>query len=272
MKRTNEKTSHAGPEEGDYAGPRSPLRVMQIVEALAGMPGGMPLTQLSEHLGIPKTSLLSHLRVLLGSGHVAMDETRYLLGGASLRLGLVIAASATVAAAARPIVAELAHDTGETGMLAMLDPVAAQAVYVERANGTNPIRFAPDVGARRPLYCTAFGRALLAFQDDDFIKRYLEQHALERVTQYTVTSARAVQKDLQELRTTGVATSLQAHTLEAGAIAAPVFEQQGPVRYAIGIALPVSRAGSRQKRLEERVRDAARKLTWTLGAPWPPAS
>ena len=268
MKSTKKKTVDADPEEGEYAGPRSPIRVMQIVEALAEMPQGMPLTQLSERLGIPKTSLLTHLRVLLGSGHVAMQETRYFLGGASLRLGLVIAASATVAAAARPLVAQLAHDTGETALLAMLDASAAQAVYVERVNGFNPIRFSPDIGARRALYCTAFGRALLAFQDEKFLTDYLDTHELERVTAHTVTAARAVRKGLEDVRASGVATSLEEHTAEAGAIAAPVFEQHGLVHYAIGIALPVSRVGSHRARLEAQVVEAAKKVAWTLGAPW----
>lgn len=266
MKATN--PTSAGVDDSEYAGPRSPLRVMQIVETLAEMPAGLSLTQLSERLAIPKTSLLSQLRVLLQGGYITMQETRYLLGNASLRLGLVIAASATVANAARPLVARLAQDTGETAMLAMLDPAAALAVYVEKTNGANPIRFSPDIGARRPLYCTGFGRALLAFQDQAFVQHYFDAQALPRVTEHTVTVPQDLHQCLDQVRAQGVATTLEEHTLQAAAIAAPVFEQQGPVRYAIGIALPAVRVSPARARLQAQVVEAAKELAWALGAAW----
>ena len=52
----------------DYSGPKSPLRVMQIVELLAAATQGMSLAAMTEALQIPKTSLLNHLRVMVGGG------------------------------------------------------------------------------------------------------------------------------------------------------------------------------------------------------------
>ncbi|ETR79084.1 hypothetical protein X566_11920 [Afipia sp. P52-10] len=264
----DEQLGAGGP--ADYLGPRSPVRVMQIVELLAESPQGLTLTQLSERLGIPKTSLFSHLRVMTASGHVALqDGTKYGLGPASIRLGAVIAATSSVLAAARPLLDELVRQTGETALLAMLDAEHHQAVYIDRAEGTRPVRYTPTIGARRPLYCTAFGRALLAFQNNDgYIAPYLASDSIVEITANTITAPDALMTALADVRNSRVAATQEEHTLDAGAIGAPVFDRQGNVQYAIGIALPASRLGGEQRsRLTELVLDAARRLSWTLGAP-----
>lgn len=257
----------------DYLGPRSPIRVMQIVEMLAESPQGLSLTQLSERLGIPKTSLLSHLRVMATSGHVALhDGTKYVLGPASIRLGAVIAANSSLLAAAKPLLEELVQVTGETALLAMIDMTRHEAVYIDRVEGTRAVRYTPTIGARRPLYCTAFGRALLAFQDNrTYIAPYLASDSIVGITDHTITAPAALMKALEDVRNSRVAATQEEHTLDASAISAPVFDRQGNVQYAIGVALPASRlADEQQQRLSELVLDAARRLSWTMGAPETP--
>lgn len=254
----------------DYLGPRSPIRVMQIIEILAESPQGLSLTQLSERLGIPKTSLLSHLRVMASSGHVALqDHTKYVLGPASIRLGAVIAATSSVLAAARPLLEELVRQTGETALLAMIDAAQYEAVYIDRVEGTHAVRYTPTIGARRPLYCTALGRALLAFQDNSaYVAPYLASNRIVGITDHTVTAPNMLLKALEDVRKSRIAATQEEHTLDAAAIGSPVFDRQENVQYAIGIALPASRlAGEQRPRLNEQVLDAARRLSWTLGAP-----
>ncbi|WP_423458181.1 IclR family transcriptional regulator [Ottowia sp. VDI28] len=267
MKAVQAGAKEASQEQVDYSGPRSPLRVMQIVELLAESPRGLSLTQLSEQLEIPKTSVLSHLRVLLAAQYLSQQDARYLLGPAALRMGLIISAGASVPVVVRPLLEELVEATGETAMLAMLDEREMEAVYVARSEGIHAVRFSPSIGARRPLYCTAFGRALLASQDEQFLTRYFGSLVLQRVTNRTVTSERALRQILQGIRSSGVASTQEEHTRDAGAIAAPIIEGEKPVRYAMGIALPVSRAEGQQalRKLEQAVTDAASKARRALG-------
>lgn len=267
MKAVQSTVKETSQEPVDYLGPRSPLRVMQIVELLAESSRGLSLTQLSEQLDIPKTSVLSHLRVLLAAQYLSQEDARYLLGPAALRLGLLISAGASVPVVVKPLLEELVEATGETAMLAILDGQSAEAVYVARAEGIHAVRFSPSIGARRPLYCTAFGRALLASQSDEFIAHYFGSRALERVTQHTVSSERGLRQILRDIRSSGVASTQEEHTRDAGAIAAPIFERGKSVSYAMGIALPVSRMGEPRtlRGLEKAVIDAASKARHALG-------
>ncbi len=249
-----------------YAGPRSPVRLMQIVEALVEAPQGFSLALLARRLEIPKTSLLNHLRVMVNTGYVALQDARYVLGPAMIRLGIVIAAGSSVLAAVGPVTRRLAEDGGETTLCAMLDENNRQAVYIEMIEGRQPIRYSPAVGTRRPLYCTAMGRALLAFQKEAFIRGYLNDGKFARFNAKTVTDRAKLRKILERVRAEGLAVSVGEHTEDVGAIAAPIVERQGRVRYSIGVAVPTSRLLPARERLARLVQAAAERASWALGA------
>ena len=267
MKR-GETPARAG--RGPYAGPRSPARVMQVLEALAEAGEGLSLAAMATRLGIPKTSLLNHLRVLAATGHVALDDARYVLGPAAIRLGALIASGSAARVAIHAAARRLAADSGETSLVAMLDEPAGEAVYLAVVEGRQPIRYSPAPGTRRPLYCTAMGRALLAVQDDAWIARYLGTARLAPLTVRTVTERRALRQLLGKVAAERVAVTVAEHTDGVGAVAAPVFERAGTPRYAIGVAVPAARLVPGLKRLSALVRDAAREASWALGAPAKP--
>lgn len=253
------------PRSDDYSGPKSPLRVMQIVELLASAKGGITLAAMTEAMQIPKTSLLNHLRVLLTAGYAGQRDGRYTLGPASLRLGSIIAADSGVLVASRPVLVDLVARTDETAMLATLDEGGTQALYIDVVESQQDIRYSPRIGSRWPLYCTGMGRALLAFQDPAFIEVYMANTELLKPTSLTVTDRARLRRIVDELRSAGVVVTQGEHTVGAGAVAAPIIERDGRVRHAIGIGIPVARLKSRREHLIAMVREAARQVAWTLG-------
>lgn len=259
------QTRHAA-DKPAYAGPRSPVRVMQIVEALAEAPEGVSLALLAERLAIPKTSLLNHLRVMVGTGHVALQDARYVLGPSAIRLGTIIAAGSSVLAAMGPVTQRLAEDSGETTLIAMLDEGSRQAVYIKVLEGRQPIRYSRAVGTRRPLYCTAVGRALLAFQGEAYIRAYLGETKIERFNARTVTDRGRLTKILGQVCAERLALTSEEHTEGVGGIASPVFDRSGQVRYAIGIGVPSARVVLDRRRLSRLVLAAAEDASWALGA------
>jgi len=256
-------TENAGSD--DYSGPKSPLRVMQIVELLAASSSGLSLAAMTEALQIPKTSLLNHLRVMVVAGYVSSRDSRYTLGPASMRLGAIIAADAGVLAAWRPVALDLVAQTGETAMLATLDDRGAEALYIDVVNSDQDIRYSPRVGSRWPLYCTGMGRALLAFQEPAFVDRYLASARTVERTELTVTDVARLRRIIAGIRSAGVVVTQGEHTVGAGAVAAPIVERDGRVRCAIGIGVPIARLGPRREALAGLVADAARRVSWTLG-------
>ncbi|WP_176598569.1 MULTISPECIES: helix-turn-helix domain-containing protein [Sphingobium] len=69
---TRTERAEADQDGQGFTPPRSPLRVMNILEELAAEPRGLPLVRLLERMDLPKTNLVSLLR--------ALEEARYVVG------------------------------------------------------------------------------------------------------------------------------------------------------------------------------------------------
>src|SRR5438552_17295488 len=176
-----------GRNSNGYVPPRSPLRVMNILEELASEPRGIALIRLLERLDMPKTSLVNLLRALEESSYVVKSKSLYQLGEAALRLSSMISVSFPFPHSVHDLLVELMTRCNETAMLATLSEDSQAAVYVDKVECQRPIRFAGFIGARRPLHCTVIGKALLAFQDDAFISHYLKYGKFESYGPGTVT-------------------------------------------------------------------------------------
>jgi IclR family transcriptional regulator, acetate operon repressor len=249
-----------------YAGPRAPVRVMQIVETLAESPEGVSLALLAERLAVPKTSALNHLRVMLGTGHVAIQDARYVLGPSAIRLGTIIVAGSSELAALAPMAGALAEQSGETTLVAMLDEGTREAVYVKVLEGRQPIRYSPAIGTRRPLYCTAVGRALLAFQSEAYVRAYFQETKIRRFNARTVINQGRLMKILDQVRALGMAVTSEEHTVGVGGIAAPVFDRTGRARYAVGLGLASAKVALDRERFSRFVLAAGKSASWALGA------
>jgi DNA-binding IclR family transcriptional regulator len=129
-----------------FTPPRSPLRVMNILEELAKQPSGLLLVQLCERLDLPKTSLLSLLRALEEASYVVKHNGVYQLGEAALRLSSLIAVSFPFPHSVHDQLVRLMNRCNETVMLATLSEDREASVYVDKVRGG---RFIARPPARR---------------------------------------------------------------------------------------------------------------------------
>ena len=252
--------------------PRSPLRVMSILEELATVPGGLALARLAERLATPKSSLLSLLRALEASGYVAHGEGVYRIGTASLRLAAIIGASSPFPASVRHLLADLVAQTGETCLIGRLSEDAREVVYVEMIDGNASIRFAGTVGTRRPLYASALGKAVLAFQDTAFLDDYFAHVVLSPRTPRTLVDPRAVRRQLAAVAARGVAETRGEMYEDVGGLASPIVGRDGKVSAAVLLAAPVGRVATRHELYAPRVIQAGERMSRVLGygGPYPP--
>lgn len=143
-------------------GPRSPLRVMQALEELAGSRDGLTLTRLSEKLQTPKTSLLNLLRSLEAGSYVTQVNGHYQLGANALRLGALIGTRLTpessLSSTLHPLLAEMMEQGGETTLLGVMGDDRRHGVYVDIIESRGAIRFSSLIGTRRPLRLPAIPR------------------------------------------------------------------------------------------------------------------
>src|SRR6185312_15409226 len=144
-------------------------------------------------------------------GYLEQDpETRkYRLGPRVLDLGFSALNSMDVREISRPYLQELSDDTGFTVNLAILD--GHDVVYVDRCRTARPGQREIDldihVGSRLPAYCTALGKAMLAFLPDEERRSIVSETELVKRGPNTVTEREALLDELDRIEASGIAVN-----------------------------------------------------------------
>ena len=239
-------------------------RALAVLEALRGESPSLGLTDLATRLCLPKSTAHRLLFTLSTAGFLARTpEGKYRLGLRLWELGCAAVHGLSVRDAARPIMEDLVRRTGETVHLSVLEQ--GGVVYIDRVDGTNPIRLHSTIGGRAPAHATASGLALLASQDAATCVA-AERH-LPRFTSRTITTPAALRRTLQEVRRQGFASSAGAWYEGSAGVAAPIRSHAGTVVAGLSIAGPAERITDRVAELSALVKEAAAQVSRLLGAP-----
>lgn len=251
-----------------FNSPQSVTRVIQILEALCASSEPMGLAQLSRVLNAPKSSIAALLRGLAEADFVIPSEGAYRLGPSAFGLG-----SALLEARRRlhssDLVREgmrrLAERSDETVLFAVRDNGYDTMTYVDVIESRNTVRFAVSVGDRRPLYCTAGGRVLLASMADEDLGKYFTRLEPQQFTGSTEIDKRRLSEIVSAARESGVAQTVDQAAEGVNGTAAVIRDATGSVIGALIVAAPSSRLKDRGTELARLVRDEATTISRSLG-------
>lgn len=244
--------------DGSFA--RSAMRLVQLFEALAKSEEGVSLAELSTTIAAPKSSLLGILRSMVALGYMEHGHGLYRLGPKSFRLAADILAIRRFPNLVRPILQDLAARSGETVFLVVLDHLAQRVTYADVIDSANPVRYTVPTGTTRPLYASAGGLMLLAFQEPAWIDAYLGSTPLEPLTPRTTTEPDRLRERLAAIRRDGFAISLGETVPGAAGLAAPIFNADGSVTVGILIGTPSDRFEEELPELKRLLREATTRV------------
>jgi len=248
------------------AGPRALGRALEVLEALARRRDGGTLSALSRRLGSPKSSLLYLLRPMTRLGYLVRGpDGRYRLGPAAFTLAMAALSNRELPEMARPFLEDLTAKSGETALLATLAGDVAAAVYIDKVESRNTVRYTAKIGERRPLYCSAIGKLLLAYLPPAKREEYLKTTRLKAFTPQTPVTRGALRRELDEIRGAGLSVSIDEIAEGAAGLAAPVFDRHGDVVAGLVLGALSQRVRAEQPRLAALVMDSARDLSRVMG-------
>jgi IclR family acetate operon transcriptional repressor len=239
---------------------RSAMRLVSLFEALAKSEEGVSLAELSATIAAPKSSLLGILRSMVALGYMEHGHGLYRLGPKSFRLAADILAIRRFPNLVRPILQDLAARSGETVFLVVLDHLAQRVTYADVIDSANPVRYTVPTGTTRPLYASAGGLMLLAFQEPAWIDAYLGSTPLEPLTPRTTTDPDRLRERLAAIRRDGFAISLGETVPGAAGLAAPIFNADGSVTVGILIGTPSDRFEEELPELKRLLREATTRV------------
>jgi len=228
-------------------------RAMKILEALAAEADGLGVTELSRRVKLHKSTVHRLLSTLLGLGYVEKNEEneRYRLGMKLLYLGSSILERMDLRHEAYVFLKELSREVNEAVHLVV--PDGYSALYVDKLEGNKTIRMHSQIGKRVPMHASAVGKAIMAFEDERFVKEILERD-LPKFTKKTITDPKQLQAHLQDIRSRGFAVDDEENEEGIRCVGAPIFDYTGKVIGAVSVSGPTVTV------LPERVQDIAEKL------------
>jgi DNA-binding IclR family transcriptional regulator len=209
-------------------------RALGLLDAFDQRHRALTLSQISRRSGVPLATAQRRLADLVGGRLLSQRaDGRFEIGARMWHLGQ-LSRPTMMREAALPHVQDLVSSTGHTAHVAVLDGLGA--LVVDRIAGSRSIPTRHSPGGRLPLYCTAVGKALLAFAPAEAQDQALR--AMVRRTDFTITNPQVMRNQLAEIRRTHVALSSQENRLGVYSIAVPVFAS-GHVIAAVGLLIPL---------------------------------
>ncbi|SEK08701.1 IclR family transcriptional regulator [Paraburkholderia diazotrophica] len=251
----------SAPADRDVSGPRSLTRLLGIFDVLAKSPEGMSLAELNVALESPKSSLLNLLRPLVAEGFLMHDAGRYRLGPSIFRLSAGVMAAWNFSKMLRPFLADLSKSTNETVYIGVLDVEHKEITYVDVIESEQSVRYSMHIGLRRPLYCTAAGRVLLAHAPDAFVTDYMKTVKFERRTPQTIASKKALRDELDHILESGLSVSRGELLPDSAGVSSPIFGPNGNVIAAMAIGAPLERFDRERLRLEQNMIRVAQRAS-----------
>ena len=216
-------------------------RGLAILEAVAASPEPVPLKQLTDLIGIDRSSVFRLANTLRQRRFLANPQgsNDYILGPTAWRLSRRYGRN-VLATFFHQYLRELTTKLGETSHFAVRE--GGQAFFIDHQTPTGQVvSVAGQTGEFAPLHCTAHGKALLSDYDLNGLKGLFGQAPLHAYTRTTITSLTKLARVCGQVRTDGYALDDGEYIEEVRCLAAPIRDPQGEIVATVGISSPVTR-------------------------------
>jgi DNA-binding IclR family transcriptional regulator len=239
-------------------------RAFAVLRVLADGPIGV--TEVADRAALPKSTAARLLSSLATQDVVEQvpGETRWRLGPGMATLAASIRPTRSLAALARPQLAELAEATSEAAGLSIPDGFTVH--YVDQVDSRHPVGVRDWTGTRLPMHTVSSGLVFLAHMHPAEVERFLDR-PLERLTDRTVVDRTKLLERLRDVQLTGVAWTRDEYADGIASVAAPVTDEDGEVVGAIHVHGPSYRfpRDGEDEAIAARVRTAAARISSAHG-------
>ncbi|WP_292451530.1 IclR family transcriptional regulator [Methylibium sp.] len=239
---------------------------LAVLEWLIRQQRDCRVADVAQAFGMARSNAHRTLHTLVACGWARQNgqTSAYRASPRVFELGALIESAADLRTLLHPLLALLAHETGETIHLAALD--GAEVVYLDKFDSPLPVAAYSRVGGRAPAYCVASGKALLAAGEHTHESLRESLGALLPHTPNTLTDFGALWADLERTRARGFSENREEWRLGVCGLGAPVFNARNEPVAAVGISVPSIRFARTQVRaLADRLLACARDSSVALG-------
>jgi DNA-binding IclR family transcriptional regulator len=238
--RPNRSSRAMGGQDDQNAGSNYQVRALEraldILDAFTLATPEMTITRLAERVGLPKSTVIRLASILVDRRYLervpASESLR--IGVRTFEIGSIYIQTTSLEAEARPIMAGLADETGQTANLGILD--RGELVHIAIAPPDRPLRYWATIGKREDAHYTGLGKVLLAALSEEQLDEHLASRVLARRTEMTITDPGELRAELARVRRQGYAIDDEESNVGLRCVAAPVIDRAGATTAAVSIS------------------------------------
>lgn len=258
------------PKRSTDDGMKSLTKVVRILDCFSNDRRSLSLVEVCERTGFPRSTTHRLLASMREVGFLDQDRERdrYRLGIKLFEYGSMVLSNLELHREARPFVDALNRMTEQSVHLAVFDGHRAVVIHREQPapGGVTPINLLENA----PVHCTSIGKAILAYQAEEILKRVIEE-GLQHYTEATIVSEPALREELSRVRSRGYAVDNGEHQPGLRCVGAPIHDRAGRVFASISVSAsawnsPIDKEGE----LAKIVIHHAQQISHRLGYIGPP--
>jgi DNA-binding IclR family transcriptional regulator len=195
----------------------------------------LTLASLVTRSGLPRSTTHRTAEKMIRLGWLDKPKDRYRIGNRLFELSGLAPIRLELREAVLPFLQDLYHAAKTTVQLGVLE--GTQILVVEKITGHRPMPMLSQVGGTVPAYCSALGRAILAYSPPEIVDQVLVAD-MPRRTPRTLTSAVAVRRELAAVPDRGWALEREEGNIGVSCVAGPIFGPLGEVAAALSVTGP----------------------------------
>jgi DNA-binding IclR family transcriptional regulator len=241
------------------------VKAVAVMRVLASEEREWGVTEVAVATGIDKVITHRILQTFLKEQWVSRNAQtrRYRLGPAAIQLSRGNPSRRGAIEAARPYLQSLSQATGETAFVTVRH--AYSVVVAASCESEHLVRVSSQVGNYAPLYCSATGKAFLAFEPPTLLEMTIKRGLLP-VSKGTITEPARLRAAIEETARRGWSEEREEFHEHICGVAAPIRGELGFVDACIAVRGPVMRLGSGSlDALAERTSEVAAAISRDLG-------
>lgn len=227
---------------------------LDVLEALCDEGEEVRISQLSERLGMNKTSIFRLLATFENRGYVEKEQRsgKYKLGLSAYEIGQKFLSRMGLLRKAKPVMEKLARSCNEAIYLAV--PSEKEILLLDMVDTTQQVKIIPLLGNRYPITGISAGRVILA-------------HSEARRALCSLEELAALEADLTRIHERGGCSDQGSFGEGIASLAAPLIDAQGNVPGALCMVGPEFRlTGEKvEKDLLPKLIDAGVVISSKLG-------
>lgn len=245
---------------------KSASRVLDILDLISKGNKPFTMTEISQTLGLPKSSTFELVYTLLEKGFIDYADKElktFKLGLKTFEVGASFLTKTDLHRVARPFLEELNAKTGETVFLAVEDQ--GEVVYLDKMEALSSVKTTANLGSRNPMYRTGLGKALLAAYLPERVKEIVGDGEFVTKTEYSIANYSQLLNELEQTRLRGYAIDNQENEPDIYCLAAPIYNGLNKPIAAVSIAGFSPRIKERQQELSKLLIETVLSISKRLG-------